>query len=423
MYHLCQICMKGAGMVALLKYIRGYVRIRVWGASPERFMNLCSNREILLWDIVKDGDIYTMCISLKAFYQLKPIARKTGTRVVIIQRVGLPFFVPVILGRKVFCLGLFVTVAFWMVSSLFVWDIQCNGNYQITDDVILSFLKSNYVCVGMKKSELDIEELEKAIRKEFNVVTWTSVKLDGTKLIVDIKENDVALEPVIIEDEGGKDLISQYDGTIVSMIVRRGVPKVAIGDAVTKDTVLVEGKVPIYNEDATVREYQYVTSDADIYIRHEMTHQETLPFVHIKKEYTGRQKTRYFVRFGDQELKLTEEKPFLVYDSIIREMTPIVFEKLSIPVLWGSITYREYQNVEYKYTNTQAKELLIQKINKFFSDLEEKGVHIIEKDVRIDNDSEQWILSANLTVEELAGEKVDTVMEENQPVAEADAVE
>ena len=79
--------------------------------------------------------------------------------------------------------------------------------------------------------------------------------------------------------------------------------------------------------------------------------------------------------------------------------------------------------MEYKYTDSQAKELLNQKINKFFSDLEEKGVHIIEKDVRIDNDSEQWILSANLTVEELAGEKVDTVMEENQPVAEADAVE
>ena len=83
-------------MIALLKYIKGYVRIRVWGLSPERFMNLCSNRDILLWDIVKDGDIYTMCISLRAFYQLRPIARKTGTRVVILQRVGLPFFVPVI---------------------------------------------------------------------------------------------------------------------------------------------------------------------------------------------------------------------------------------------------------------------------------------------------------------------------------------
>ena len=410
-------------MVALLKYIRGYVRIRVWGASPERFMNLCSNKEILLWDIVKDGDIYTMCISLNAFYQLRPIARKTGTRVVVIQRMGLPFFVPVILARKVFCLGLLVSIAFWLISSLYVWDIQCNGNYQITDDVMMSFLKSNLVQVGMKKSELDIEEIEKAIRREFNVVTWTSVKLDGTKLIVDVKENDVALVPTIIEDEGGKDLVAAYDGTIVSMIVRTGVPKVAIGDEVTKDMILVEGKVPIYNEDATVREYQYVTSDADICIRHEMVHQEVLPLEYIQKEYTGREKKRFFVRFGQKELKLTEEKPFLVYDSIIREKTPVMFEKLSIPFLWGSITYREYQNVEYKYTALQAKEVLTEKIKEIFTTLEEKGVHIIEKNVRIDNDNEQWILTADLTVEELAVKKVDTVMEENQPLAEADAME
>ena len=104
-------------------------------------------------------------------------------------------------------------------------------------------------------------------------------------------------------------------------------------------------------------------------------------------------------------------------------MIPTVFEKLSVPFLWGSITYREYRNVEYKYTDSQAKKLLNQKINKFFSDLEEKGVQIIEKNVRIDTDNEQWILSADLIVEELAGKKVDTVMDENRPVAEADAME
>lgn len=124
-------------MIAFLKYIKGYVRIRIWGMAPERFMNLCSNRDLLLWDIVKDGDVYTMCISLKAFYELRPIARKTGTRVVILQRVGLPFFMPVIWARKIFCLGLLLSVAFWILSSYFVWDIECNGNYQITDDIMM----------------------------------------------------------------------------------------------------------------------------------------------------------------------------------------------------------------------------------------------------------------------------------------------
>lgn len=409
-------------MIAFLKYIKGYVRIRIWGMAPERFMNLCSNRDLLLWDIVKDGDVYTMCISLKAFYELRPIARKTGTRVVILQRVGLPFFMPVIWARKIFCLGLLLSVAFWILSSYFVWDIECNGNYQITDDIMMDFLKENDVRIGMKKSALDIEALEKAIRRSFDQVTWTSARLSGTKLIVDIKENDVPIVSAAKEEEGGKDLVADYAGTIVSMIVRSGVPMVSIGDTVEEGEVLVEGRVPVYNEDATIREYQYVVSDADICIRHEMTHQEILSADYIQKEYTGREKTRYFVRLGEHELKLTEEQPFLVYDSIIREQVPVVLEKLSIPFLWGSITYREYQNVEHIYTLSQAKELLTGKINEFFISLEEKGVHIIEKNVRIDTDSGKWVLTADMTVEEKAGKQADTVMENNLPI-EADAVE
>ena len=409
-------------MVALLKYIRGYVRIRVFGLSPERFMNLCSNKDILLWDIQKNGEEYTMYISLKAFYDLRPIARKTGTRVVILQRIGLPFLLPIVFGRKVFCLGLIVCLAFWILSSDFVWNIECNGNYQITDDVLLSFLEKNQVHIGMKKSALDIEELEKVIRKEFEMVTWTSIKLEGTKLIVGIKENDVALIPVIIEDEGGMDLVAEYGGVIVSMIVRKGVPKVAVGDVVSEGSILVEGKVPVYNDDATVREYQYVTADADIYINHSVTHQEFLAFEYIKKEYTGREKTRYFVRFGERELKITEEKPFLVYDSIIKEQVPLVFEKLSIPFLWGSITYREYQNKEYQYNQAEAKVVLSEKMIAFFQSLEQKGVHIIEKNVRIERDNEGWIMTADLQVEELVGVKVDTVMEDSQSI-EADTME
>ena len=387
-------------------------------------MNLCSSKELLLWDIRKNENEYTMCIGLKAFYQLRPIVRKTGTRVVILQRMGLPFFVPVILARKIFCIGLILCVAFWIGSGYFVWDIQCNGNYQITDDILMTFMKQNHVCVGMKKADLDIEELEKAIRKQFNQITWTSAKLDGTKLTVEIKENDVTLTPAIRDNKVGKDLVSDYDGTVVSMIVRSGVPKVAIGDAVTAGSVLVEGRIPIYNEDTTLREYLYTTADADIMIRYQTSHNETLPFNYIKKEYTGREKRGYYLRFGEKEFQLADKRPFLIYDSLMREQTPEIFVKFSIPIIWGTITSREYLNVEYEYTLLEAKEQLTDKMNKYIISLEEKGVQIIEKNVRIDTENERWIITADLTVDEPASKLVDTTQEDAQPdQVQADAVE
>ncbi len=387
-------------MVKFLKYIRGYLRIRVWGFSPERFMNLCSNKGILLWDIVREGESYYMYISLKGFWELRPIAKKTGTRVAVLNRYGLPFSLPGLMKRKVFVLGLFLAVAFWILSSFYIWDIEITGNYQITEDVFQDFLEQNQVSIGMKRQDLDIEELEKQIRRSFPQVTWASARLDGTKLLIDIKENDA---PIIIQEPDttpGSDLVAEYDGVIVAMIVRSGVPKVAIGDSVEQGAVLVEGRIPVYNEDTTVREYQYVDSDADILLEHRAEFTASLPFDHIEKEYVGREKKSWYLKIGDQIWKLPQESPFLLYDSVIRESRPQVLDKLSIPVFWGEVTYREYQNVEYLYTLEEAKKLLNQKLMVFLADLEEKGVQIIEKNVKIEKDDASWVLKGEFLVQE-----------------------
>ena len=273
-------------MIEFLKYIRGYLRIRVSGFSPERFMNLCSNKGILLWKIVREGDVYYMNINLKGFRALRPIVRKTGTRVAILERYGLPFFLPKLLKRKVFVGGLLFAIAFWMWSSLFIWDIELSGNYRITDDMFQSFLKENDVIVGMKKGELDIETLEKEIRRSFPEITWASARVSGTKRLIDIKENDAPIIKEQEEKQAGSNLVSPYAGTVVSMIVRSGVPMVSVGDMIEAGAVLVEGRVPVYNDDATVREYIYVDADADIILEHTREFSDRLSFDYIKKEYT-----------------------------------------------------------------------------------------------------------------------------------------
>lgn len=394
-------------MIELLKYIRGYLRIRVWGFSPERFMNLCSNKDILLWDIVRDGEVYYMNITLKGFFSLRPIVKKTGTRVAVLQRYGLPFFLPKLLKRKVFLAGLFLTVAFWIWSSAYIWNIELAGNYQITQDVFNRFLKENQVTEGMRKDQLDIETLEKEIRKQFPQVTWASARLEGTKLRIDIKENDAPIITETKEETVGKDLVSQYEGTVVSVMVRSGVPVVAAGDTVENGTVLVEGRVPVYNDDGTVREYIYVDADADVVLEHTREFTASLSFDYIKKEYTGREKKRYYLRLGEKELRLPEDRPFLVYDSVIRESRPLVFQKLSIPVYTGSYTHREYQNVEYEYTLDEARTLLNQKISVYIASLEEKGVQIIEKDVKIDTTEGSWVVTGEFLVQEPVGRSVE----------------
>ncbi len=283
--------------------------------------------------------------------------------------------------------------------------IELAGNYQITQDAFDDFLEQENITVGLKKSELDIEELEKEIRRAFPQVTWTCAMLSGTRLRIEIKENDVPM-PEEQAQQGCTDLVAEFEGTVVSMIVRSGVPQVAIGDTVEPGTILVAGMVPIYNDDKTVKGYLPVTSDADIMVEHIRTEEFTLPFEYVKKEYTGRTEVRHFLRGWEKEWRLPQERPFLVYDSVIRENRPLLFEKLSIPVYWGDYTYREYLDVEYRYSPEEAQELLNEKLNTFLTSLEEKGVQILEKDVRIDTSGEEWLMYGEFLVQEPAGRSV-----------------
>ena len=64
-------------LVKLLKYLQGYVRIKVEGYSPERFLNLCNVHKILIWGIDSQNLIYEMYVRAGDF---KKIVRSVETR-------------------------------------------------------------------------------------------------------------------------------------------------------------------------------------------------------------------------------------------------------------------------------------------------------------------------------------------------------
>ena len=387
----------------MLKYIRGYVRVRVSGSSVERFLNLCGNHGIVLWEILKCGEDYCMNMGLNSFWTFRPIVKKTGVKVAVLERYGLPFFLSKMWKRGGFLAGFVLALCFWVISSFYIWDIELEGNYRITEDVFCDFLSAQQVEKGMKRKDLDISELEKEIRREFPIVTWASAKMNGAKLEISIKENDAPILTDVVKKESGLDLVAEEEGIIVAMIVRRGVPKVKIGDAVEKGSILVEGKVPIYNEDTTIREYKYVDADADIIVERTRYYSARLPFDYVEKRYTGREDKDYYFRWEKDSLEVFGNCPYPVYDTIIREQQPEMLQMLKIPLFFGSVVHREYVNVEHEYTLEQAEMLLNEKIITFLTSLEEKGVQIMKKNVKIDTNSNSWVVEGEFVVREPMG--------------------
>lgn len=391
-------------MEKFIHYLRGHVRIRVWGYSPERFMNLCSNHNILLWDIKNHGSYYTMCISIAGFFQLKSITRKTKTRVAIEQKYGLPFFLPRIRKRSIFVAGLLGCLVFLQWMSGFVWTIEITGNQSLTEDMLIDFLKAQGISCGEKKKNLDIEMLEKKLRRQYSKITWTSARLEGTKLCIQIKENERGT-PLIEEPAlEGIDLKAEKSGIIVNMVTRSGMPLVKINDEVARGDILVSGAVPIYGEDETVREYLMCRADADIYLKCAYQYTERLPAEYSCKEYTGKEKKIPYIRFFGREFCFSrKESGFEKCDCIVSEKRTEPLPDFYLPLSYGSYCYREYTLIEKKYTKEQAKRLCQEKLERIIQTLEEKGVQILQKDVKIEKDLRQYELQAEFTVIEKTG--------------------
>ena len=84
-------------MTVLLRYLSGYVCVELTGYATERFLNLCTNHDINLWNMDHKEDTYTFCMSLEDFRKIRPMVRKTRTK----MRIAI-FFVPLSEKKNVF---------------------------------------------------------------------------------------------------------------------------------------------------------------------------------------------------------------------------------------------------------------------------------------------------------------------------------
>ena len=103
-------------------YCKGYVRIRLQSRGPERFLNMCAHHNIPIWDLQNRDGFYEMNVSVTGFYQMRSICRKTGSRVKIIKKYGLPFFFYRNKKRKAFFIGILAGFCLLMVLSQHIWN-------------------------------------------------------------------------------------------------------------------------------------------------------------------------------------------------------------------------------------------------------------------------------------------------------------
>jgi len=388
-------------LLSLMKYFQGYVHVRLTGYAPERFLNLCGSHDILIWNLKPDENGYTFCISVKGFRRLKPILKKTRTTIRILHRVGAPFATFRYRKRKIFAGGIFLFTALLYYLSGFVWNIEINGNSYLSEEVILDFLSEERCSFGTKKSAIDSGALEERLRSRYSEVIWTSIKIYGTKMTVDIQENLLPEEQYEKQDDTVYDIVASKDGCIQEIFTRKGIPLVAAGAEVKKGDLLVGGRIELLDDAGETEQYLYHSADADVSAKVVYPYKDVIDEKYTDSVPTGNTKKNYEVALFGRVLK----NPFFrgayeCYNMTADTVQVHVTDNFYLPIWMTKQTWREMKKVEKTRTEEEVREIATKNLNNYLKDLEEKGIQIVQKNVIIKKVAEKYVVSGDIEVYE-----------------------
>ena len=375
----------------------GYVDIVVEGYYIERFINICNNRQIFLWNIRKDNSITLYAsIEAKRFKDLKDICKRTKCKVKIKNKKGFPFTVKKYKKRKVFLILLLIIILAIIALSRFIWNIDVEGNVDISKEEIMQLAEDHGLAIGASKGKIDTKEIINNIRLERDDIAWVGIDIKGTNAIIKIVEADE--KPEIVNEDEYCNIVADKDAIITKVSAQNGTPLVKEGDVVTKGDIIIAGWL-----EGKYTGRQYVHSQGEVQARVWYTTTEKIALKETKKIETGNIENKYSVKINNFQINLHKSLPnFQKYDTIEENKKLRLFSNFYLPLELVKYTYKEYEEVVVVHSFEEAKQLGIDRAAETLKENIE-GKKVLDKQVQVKAEAEYIEVQVTYEVEENIG--------------------
>ncbi|MDD4171728.1 MAG: sporulation protein YqfD [Syntrophomonas sp.] len=217
----------------------GFISLRLRGANQEKIINLVLARGIYIWDIKKRDDCIYLKVRNSGYEAFKTIAAEQNFEIELLKRQGLPFYKKIMKRR----MGLFGGAALFIITlyimSSFVWFIQVSGNDKVDRNKILMTAAHHGIYVGANKWNFSRIEVEEAMLREINEISYIECDIRGVKANIKVVEKilpDLAVT-------GPCHLVAKRDGVVEDVLVLDGQASVKAGDVVVQGDILISGIV------------------------------------------------------------------------------------------------------------------------------------------------------------------------------------
>ena len=265
----------------------GYVTIQAEGLFLERFLNICMRRDFNIRNIRRLGAERLIAdLSITSFRKIRPVCFRTKTRVKILKRQGLPFFLHRYRKRKFAILGILLALLFLWYTSGHIMGITVFGNEKISTETVLQHLARSGVALGKSARNLDSFHIRNQMMRDLDELAWIGINVSGSRVYVEVVER-LTPEPGVDQDTPCH-LVAARDGEILSIEARNGQSVVKIGSGVREGDVLVSGIM-----DNPVTGYRTVHAYGQVYARTTYRTEKEYPLQYTEAMDTGNTKTRY----------------------------------------------------------------------------------------------------------------------------------
>jgi len=360
----------------IISYLIGYLNVVIEGYYIERFINICKSKKILIWNLKRDKDIKLhLKIRIKDFKEICKIAKKTGSKVKIEQKRGIPFLMHRYKKRKIFFILLIVFIALIWISSNFVWNVEIKEENNKKLENIEQDISEAGLQIGKLKSQINTKEIINKIRLEREDIAWIGIELKGTNAIVKIVEADK--KPEIINEEDYCNIISDKAGIITKITAQKGTANVKVGDTVNVGEVLINGWM-----EGKYTGIRYVHSKGEIEAKVWYSKNKKISFNTTERKETGNTEKKYSIKFNNFKINLYKGvSKFKIYDTIETENKFKLFSNFYLPISIITNTNKEIEEIQRKYNLEEAKNIGIQELEEELNNEIEDKEKIVNKNI------------------------------------------
>ena len=286
----------------LVRIFLGYVRIEVEGYYIERFINICTNNKILIWNLKREKGVKLyLNIGINDFKKISQVARKTNCKVRILRKRGIPFLLNRYKKRKIFVLFLILIVLSIFVSSKYVWSVKISVKDDLKLENIEEDIEALGITKGVKKDKIDTDKVINELRLKRDDIAWVGIDIEGTNVKVNIVKADKA--PNIIDNSDYCNIVASKAGIIKKIIAQNGTAIVKVGDQVQKGDILIAGYM-----EGKYTDTRYVHSLGEVEAI--VSYQKSKEIKFFNQEENRNYTLEEAIEIGKNELTLDTKKEF-----------------------------------------------------------------------------------------------------------------